>query len=197
MTRPPRGEARRELLLEATLRLAGRTGPEAITHRRVAAEAQLPLAATTYWFSSKEQLIGEAYALAAARDIDRVQRVTAELLVGPDRSPGALVAALAGLVAHELAGDRATVVASYALWLEAARRPELRETARGWTAAYVAAAARVLERAGSPDATTDARLVVAVLDDLLLEQLSADEPDFEQRVLRPALTRLLGALLAR
>lgn len=43
---------------------------------------------------------------------------------------------------------------------------------------------------------SDARLLVAALDGLLLEQLARDETAFEVAVLRPALERLIGALLA-
>jgi DNA-binding transcriptional regulator YbjK len=48
----PRGAARREALLEAVLRIVAEVGADAVTHRRVAEEAQLPLASTTYWFES-------------------------------------------------------------------------------------------------------------------------------------------------
>ena len=56
----PRGAARREALLEAVLRIVADVGPDAVTHRRVAEEAQLPLASTTYWFDSKEHLLTAA-----------------------------------------------------------------------------------------------------------------------------------------
>lgn len=191
----PRGEARRAHLLEAALRIVARTGPDALTHRRLAEEAGLPLAATTYWFASKQELVAEAYALAAARDVARIEAVAAEVARDGLEGGDDLAARLAALAAHELHGGRSGLIASYALWLEAARRPELRETARAWTAAYLALAATMLAATGSRAPEADAHLVVAVLDGLLLEQLARGEPAFEQDVLRPALERLVRALL--
>src|SRR5437868_10053474 len=68
----PRGAARREALLEAVLRIVADVGPDAVTHRRVAEEAQLPLASTTYWFDSKEHLLTAALEMAAERDTARL-----------------------------------------------------------------------------------------------------------------------------
>ena len=67
----PRGAARREALLEAVLRIVAEVGADAVTHRRVAEVAGLPLASTTYWFDSKEHLLTAALELAAERDIAR------------------------------------------------------------------------------------------------------------------------------
>jgi DNA-binding transcriptional regulator YbjK len=47
-----RGEARRTAIVDAALRLVARGGPRAVTHRAVAAEADVPLAATTYYFAT-------------------------------------------------------------------------------------------------------------------------------------------------
>ncbi len=168
-----------------------------MTHRRVAQEAGLPLAATTYWFASKEELLSEAYRLAAARDVARAEQLVETL--GDDGAPldaSRLSTRLAALVGGELSGDRAGLLAGYALCLEAARRPELREIATGWTEAYRALAARLLERAGSVSPAADAELLVAVIDGLLLEQLARGTEDFERAVLRPALARLVSALVA-
>lgn len=190
--RPLRGEARRGLLLDATLRVIAADGPGAVTHRRVAAEAGLPLAATTYWFASKEELILEAYRLAAARDVDRVRDLAAACERTP---PSELGPKLADLVAEELADQRATLMASYALWLESARRPELREVERAWTDEYTAVVAQILAAAGAPGAHQAARLLIAAIDGLILAELSRDEPAGAAE-LRPLVQRLVSALVA-
>lgn len=195
LARAPRGEARRVHILEAALRIVATEGPEALTHRRVAREAGVPLAATTYWFASKQSLLAEAYTLAAARDVERIEEVVATLKHDGLPSADDLAALLAELAARELHDQRSGLIAGYALCLEAARRPALREISRGWTDAYVALAAALLVAAGSERPEQDAQLLVAALDGLLLEQLARDEPDFEQQVLRPALERLIGLLL--
>jgi DNA-binding transcriptional regulator YbjK len=189
--RPLRGEARRGLILEAALRLIGAEGPGAVTHRRVAAEAGLPVAATTYWFTSKDQLLVEAYRLAAERDIGRVRELAAAC---QDVAPADLGPALADLVAGELSEHRAALMASYALWLEAARRPELRAVERSWTDDYMQVIADLLVTAGTPDAQTAARVLIAALDGLMLGELSRDDPD--PAALRPLIDRLVRGLLA-
>src|ERR1700759_3036066 len=75
----PRGAGRREGLLEAVLRIVAEVGPDAVTHRRVAEVAGLPLASTTYWFDSKEHLLTAALELAAERDTARLLQDGAEM----------------------------------------------------------------------------------------------------------------------
>ena len=50
--RETRGDARRALLLQTTLRLIGEQGIAAVNHRSVAKAADVPLGSTTYWFGS-------------------------------------------------------------------------------------------------------------------------------------------------
>ena len=184
----PRGAARRELLLEAVLRIVADTGPDAVTHRRVAEVAELPLASTTYWFSSKDELIADALELAAERDIaalhDRVGEQAGDAL---DRA----VAVICAPLQEDLRASRGSLLAAYALWLEAARRPELRAITGRWTAAYHATVARLLEQAGSSDPAGDAELMVGAADGLLMEQLARGHSSD----LRPQLRRLAAALL--
>ena len=63
------GHARRQALLEATLRLIQRDGVRAVRHRAVAQEAQVPLAATTYYFKDINELISDAFTLFAEQSL--------------------------------------------------------------------------------------------------------------------------------
>src|SRR5690242_10150420 len=56
-----RGQERRTRIVEAALAVIARVGPDGLTHRLVAAEAGVPLAATTYWFASKEEIVEAAF----------------------------------------------------------------------------------------------------------------------------------------
>ncbi|HWT95454.1 MAG TPA: TetR family transcriptional regulator C-terminal domain-containing protein, partial [Solirubrobacteraceae bacterium] len=188
--RPLRGEARRGLLLEAALRVIAAEGPSALTHRRVAAEAELPLAATTYWFSSKDEILIEAYRLAAARDVDRLRNL-ADFRALPTAAIGP---AFADLIADELDHHRAATMASFALWLEAARRPELRGVEREWAEEYAAVIRDVLVAAGARDPDSATRILVSTLDGLMLAELAADRPT-PRAELRALVGRLVEALL--
>jgi DNA-binding transcriptional regulator YbjK len=189
--RPVRGEARRELILDAAITVLGQEGLSALTHRRVAAEAGLPLAATTYWFASKDELLLNAFRRAADKDIARVRSVAAAA-EGKD-----VADALADVLGAELAEGRTALVACFTMWVEAARRPELREIEAEWTDAYEDVIGQLLRAAGSRDPRLDARLLTATVDGLLLGLLArggeAQDPRDE---LRPQLRRLVGALTA-
>jgi TetR/AcrR family transcriptional regulator, regulator of biofilm formation and stress response len=185
----PRGVARREALLEAVLEILAEVGAEAVTHRRVAEQAQLPLASTTYWFDSKEDLLTAALALAAERDVARLHELADRL---GERDPVQAILATV-LDPVDEPSSRASLMASYALLLEAARRPALQELARRWTDAYLETIGELLARAGSARSREDARLILSAADGLLLEQLAAGEADDP----RPALARLVSILIGQ
>jgi TetR/AcrR family transcriptional regulator, regulator of biofilm formation and stress response len=187
----PRGAARREALLEAVLLIVAETGADSVTHRRVAEVAELPLASTTYWFSSKEHLLTAALELAAERDIARITAYAAQR--GGDDPIDAIVSLVLEPVEDGLHTSRGSLIATYTLLLEAARRPALREIAARWTDAYLDAGAQLLQRAGSFDPQGDAKLLVAAADGLLIEELSRGRTSN----LRPRLRRLAVALIAQ
>jgi DNA-binding transcriptional regulator YbjK len=186
----PRGLARREALLEAVLRIVADTGPDSVTHRRVAEVAELPLASTTYWFDSKEDLLSAALELAAERDIAQLQARAASDREADD-ALDAVLALIVDPLDEGLRASRGSLIAAYALWLEAARRPALRELAARWTDAYHAAVGELLAAAGSHDPRPDAQLLVAAADGLLMDQLARGGHDD----LRPRLRRLARALV--
>ena len=116
------------MILAATVRILRSRGLAAVTHRRVAEEADVPLAATTYYFSSKDELVTEALAILVEDEIDRLSRRAAEMGVGL-RSPADSAAALADVL---FSGDDAAgaLLAQFEVYLEAARRPSLRPDGR-------------------------------------------------------------------
>ena len=145
----PRGAARREALLDAVLQVVADEGVDAVTHRRVADVAGLPLASTTYWFESKEHLLTAALERAAERDIERLEAFLHEAPEGPSDPLDLVVAAILDPIEDEGPTSRSLLLATYALMLEAARRPALREATQRWTDAYWDALSPLLAAAGS------------------------------------------------
>ena len=199
----PRGAARRDALLDAVLRIVAEVGTDAVTHRRVAEEAGLPLASTTYWFESKEHLLTAALERAADRDIERLNefRTDPAGTVDPaDASDSAdaddplalAIDVILGPLEERDQCNRGSLLAIYALMLEAARRPALRAINRRWTEAYLDVLARLLSLAGSRAPRGDAAIVLAAADGLLVEQLVASESVDAATQLR----RLASALVA-
>jgi DNA-binding transcriptional regulator YbjK len=196
VTRPgvrARGAARRRSIVEAALALLGRGGSGAVTHRSVAAEAGVPLAATTYYFETKDELVLDAFALAMTEDVAALGAVAP--LAGDD--PATVPQVAAWLVSLVLTAsrddDRAERLVLFELEVEAARRRELAALSRAWTSAYVSVVTPVLERLGCADPERDAWIVVTALTGMELELLASGERDAEA-VLLPAVERLLEAL---
>ncbi|OBA43110.1 MULTISPECIES: TetR/AcrR family transcriptional regulator [Gordonia] len=75
----PKGERRRSRLIAAAGELLLEGGFDAVRHRAVADRAQLPLASTTYYFGSLEDLMAEAAAFVSRADeqaiVDRGEAV--------------------------------------------------------------------------------------------------------------------------
>lgn len=187
----PRGAARRDALLDAVIQIVAQFGVDGVTHRRVADVAGLPLASTTYWFASKEEMLTAALEAAAERDLAWLKAVADEL-EGTDDVPGAIVALLYDPIEEQLRNSRSSLLGAYALLLEAARRPALREIASRWTNGYITTTAHLLELGGSQDPIDDARVVVAAIDGLIMQQLA----EGRTTSLRAAVNRLVTRLVA-
>jgi len=196
LTRPgvrARGAARRRAIVEAALTLLGRGGSGAVTHRSVAAEADVPLAATTYYFRTKDEIVLDAFALAMTEDVAALGAVEPLEADGPPTVPQ-VAAWLASILLPDFEDDRTARLVLLELEIEAARRPELAPMSRAWTDAYVRTVAPALEHLGSRDPEHDAWIVVTALEGMKLELLASGERDPES-VLLPAIERLLGALV--
>jgi AcrR family transcriptional regulator len=63
------GEARRVIILEATLRLIVKEGIRGVRHRAVAKEANVPLASTTYYFKDIKVLINDSLTYFAEKTL--------------------------------------------------------------------------------------------------------------------------------
>jgi DNA-binding transcriptional regulator YbjK len=187
-------QGRREQILEATLRVIGREGREAVTHRAVAEEAGVPLGSTTYYFDSRDDLLGQALEHVSALEVERYGRLGEKLR---DVKSGRELAdrLISELVAA--AEDRVAYIAEYELWLEAGRRPDLREAAQSWCNAEQGAVAVAMEALGSSDPRADASIVVAALDGLGERVLAReDDPASAAKELKPELRRLIERLLS-
>jgi DNA-binding transcriptional regulator YbjK len=188
----PRGAARRDALLDAVIRVVADVGPDAVTHRRVAEVAGLPLASTTYWFESKEHLLTAALERAADGDIARLRAFIEAASPSAEDPVAVAVDAMLDPVDESGQASRGSLLATYALLLEAARRPALRAVTRRWTDAYLDALGRLVALAGSHDPPSDAALLLAAADGLLVEHLaSGEKSDLRGQLLR------LGAALVR
>src|SRR3981189_1994704 len=66
-------------LMEATLRIIGRTGVDGVTHRAVAAEAGMSVGAVTHHFETREVLVDAALRFALTREMNRLRALAFSL----------------------------------------------------------------------------------------------------------------------
>jgi|EndMetStandDraft_3_1072993.scaffolds.fasta_scaffold31288_2 TetR/AcrR family transcriptional regulator, regulator of biofilm formation and stress response len=189
-----RGIQRRAAILRATLRILGREGTAAITHRSVAEEAGVPIAATTYYFSSKEDLIREALHLHAEMEAERVAEATRTLGEGPT-TVEALADHLADFVDHGLGAGRQALIAEYELLLQAARDPGLESLSRVFYERVRGQLEETLTELGARDPTDAARLIMAVLAGLEVDNLATPTTHLSREELRQLIGQLLHSLL--
>jgi DNA-binding transcriptional regulator YbjK len=151
-----KGEARRAALQGAVLRVLERGGPGAVTHRAVAAEAGVPLAAATYYFASIDELLVSALLTATEQQVALFSHL---------ESPS--IAETARLLHDWTHNRRAELIAQYELLFLAMRRDTLREAADLWY--------RALESAiGGGE--RGSRIAALAIDGLILRILWSGEP---------------------
>ncbi|MFI7343545.1 TetR/AcrR family transcriptional regulator [Streptomyces sp. NPDC050085] len=169
---------RRQRIIDAAIRVVGEKGIGGLSHRTVAAAADVPLGSTTYHFKTLDDLM-----VAALRQANEgFAKVVAAR--GAFQDPDVdLADELAGLLGEWLAGDRIGVELEYELYLAALRRPALRPVAAEWCQALAEALA------GRTDPVT-ARALVALMDGISLQVLLTGG-EFDPAYAREMLARLI------
>lgn len=189
----PKGERRRAALVEAASLLLAESGFDAIRHRAVAERAGLPLASTTYYFDSLEELVTAAVEhhsrteLAqgrqrlgelATRDrtvsftVDRVL----ELLLGPERD--------------DREADAEAVLLRYERLVATGRRKYLRPLMRTLSAELDHLLLEIFARSGKPVDAAELERLVALVDGAVVNALIEVDPNP-----RAAAVRMLTAAL--
>lgn len=161
-----RGEHRRGRIISAAYELIAEVGIGRLTHRLVAARAEVPLGLTTYYFKSLDDLV-----LAALADAfpEQVLRMWTEAIETADDLPDTLAR-----LAADYARERKRALVETELYLAAAHNPGLRALARLWTEHLLVALSTRLDPAA-------ARAMITLIDGAVLEALVFDEPvDTEQ-----------------
>ncbi|WP_282702132.1 TetR family transcriptional regulator [Streptomyces sp. CC219B] len=168
---------RRQRIIDAAIRVVGEKGLAGLSHRSVAAEADVPLGSTTYHFSTLDELMVAALRQAS----EGFAKVIASRggLRGTD-----LAGELAGWTGEWLAGDRTGVELECELYLAALRRPALRPVAAEWAQDL----ADLIAQHTDP---VTARALVALMDGICLQVLLTGTP-YDEGYAREMLGRVLA-----
>jgi len=172
----PQAERRRRAILDATLRVISAGGVDAVTHRRVAAEADVALGSTTYYFASREELVREAFRYYLAEVTTALASLERE---SPIERAADVAEALIELARREFA-DPALVLAEYELILYAARDPVLAQDFNAYERGLEAQLAGPLERLGAERPVEAARTVIGLMRGFELERLTRPHTSAEE-----------------
>jgi DNA-binding transcriptional regulator YbjK len=141
----PKGERRRFALVCAAGELLCEGGFQAVTHRAVAERAGLPLASTTYYFTSLDELIEAAVEHLGTAEVAELRERVQAL---PRRRRGAEAAA--DLLVDLLAGEpnREQLISRYERYIACARHPAMRGVERRLLQTRVEAVTEAMARSG-------------------------------------------------
>jgi DNA-binding transcriptional regulator YbjK len=179
-----KGAARREAIVAAASALVVTDGPDAVSHRSVAAAAHVPLAATTYYFGSLDDLLVAAVERVAE---DEIAAVAAQVRALPRRPLTAHRAAelVVGIVLGPRRAD-SEIQAHYERFLASGRHPALRPVLQRARRRVDELLVDALDRCGH--AGTDIGHLVAVLDGTAVSALVEGDGSARARALRAVTT---------
>lgn len=167
-----RSRIRRDSLLRAAVALIAEGGVRAVTHRAVAARAQVPLAATTYYFESIQQLTEEALRRHVTERVSELNKL-ADAAASGSRTAEQVARRF---VKALLARDRDSTIAQFEVFLEAARNPALRQSVTEALDTFERLAYATLATLGARRPAQAAGAFVAVVNGFLLNGLARSRP---------------------
>lgn len=164
----PKGERRREQLLDAAMEVIAERGYDGVTQRSIAAAAGVPPASTHYFFDSIEALIREAAARYLQQRLAFYEERIEDFAAG-DRSPTAGCQLVAQLL-EDVSVDSRT--AQFEIYLNARRRSELHSEVSDAVARLERLCATLLGTMGVPDPDAWAPAFLAVGDGFALRHVA-------------------------
>jgi DNA-binding transcriptional regulator YbjK len=168
--RGPTDPGRRARIADAAIAVVAERGVEGVTHRAVAAAADVPLGSTTYHFATLDDLLVVALYTAAEHNVARLREWEHGLRPETD-----LAAALTDLVMSGLTEHRAQTVVEYELYVAALHRPSLRRAGTAWDDTLV-------ELFASRTDPITGKALAAAFCGLLMQALLADPPPTRDEV---------------
>lgn len=190
----PKGERRRYALVSAAAELLCEGGFEAVRHRAVARRAGLPLASTTYYFSSLDDLICNAVAHVGMLEVAQL-RARVATLSRRRRGPETIADLLVDLLVGDESGPHLTeqLISRYESCIACARLSALREIQRRNLRQRVDAIAEVIGRSGRTVRLGLVSALVFAVDGAVISALVDDEQN-PRAVARATLIDIIDAL---
>ncbi|WJL97288.1 TetR family transcriptional regulator [Microbacterium sp. ET2] len=169
---------RRDRIIDACLGVLSREGVAGTSHRKVAAEAGVPLGAMTYYFDSMDELL-----LAAFTRFAQTISARFEQRMATATDAAAAREAVIAIILEDVFNDDRELVLSHELYTLAARRPAYRSI----TTAWMKRSRTALERHFDP---ATARVLDALIEGLTIHRALDSQPG-DSRDVELAVTRIV------
>jgi DNA-binding transcriptional regulator YbjK len=167
---------RKEDLLDAAIRVLGEGGVRAVTHRAVDAEAGMASGSTANHFATRDALFAGIVERFSQRERENFEDIAARVC---PTSPAELGRVLAMMAMDGVGADRNLTLSRYALLVESANNPGLREQMAAAGGRVNAWAANWLRMAGSTDPERHTHVIGNYLTGLVLHNLAIPDPRFD------------------
>lgn len=155
---------RRDRIIDACLEVISQAGVAGTSHRKVAAQAGVPLGAMTYYFDGMDALLRESFTRFATTISDRFERRMAAA-TDADAARDAVIA----MILEDVFGDERELVLSHELYTLAAREPAYRSITTEW----MERSRTALENHFDPET---ARLLDALIEGLTIHRALDAQP---------------------
>lgn len=173
-----KGERRRRELVTAAAELLRAGGFDAVRHRAVADRAGLPLASTTYYFGSLDDLVTAAVERTSRDELAQARRRLDELGAAPVPAADAAELVLDLLLGPDSRGGGLdAVLLRYERLVGAGRRPYLAPLMRELRGELDGLLTEVLARGGRPLDAAALRDLVSLVDGTVISALIEADPD--------------------
>ncbi|MBP2475775.1 DNA-binding transcriptional regulator YbjK [Crossiella equi] len=176
----PKGERRRQLLTEAAAALLAEGGFDAVRHRSVAERAELPLASTTYYFASLDELVSAAIEHGSRAELAFGRECLAEVSERQGVLPTEdLVELMLDLLLGRSSRDGGLepVLLRYERLVGSARRPFLTDLMRGLGEELIGLLLQLFEHSGTPVDRDRLDELIALVDGAVVNALIESNPD--------------------
>ncbi|VVO80134.1 TetR/AcrR family transcriptional regulator [Pseudomonas fluorescens] len=203
-------EQRRQVILDAAMRIVVRDGVRAVRHRAVAAEAGVPLSATTYYFKDIDDLLTDTFAQYVERSAAFMAKLWVnnegllrEMVLSGDGSPQArskladdIARLMADYVHRQLISRREHLMAEQAFRQEALLNPRLAELVRAHQQILLQGTRQLFEVLGSREPQEDAKVLTAIIGRMEYQGLLNDAEPVGEVEMLGILNRYMHLVLA-
>ena len=203
-------EQRRQEILDAAMRIVVRDGVRAVRHRAVAAEAGVPLSATTYYFKDIDDLLTDTFAQYVERSAAYMAKLWVnnegllrEMIDRGDGSPAArsrladeIARLMTDYVHRQLVTRREHLMAEQAFRQEALLNPRLAVLVRSHQQILLQGSCQLFQVLGSHEPHQDAKVLTAIIGRMEYQGLLNDAEPVAEAEMLGILTRYMHLVLA-